>query len=107
MATHAAREERGHTSPRELRRVIGASVFGTTLEWYDFFLYGSAAALVFNQVFFPTDDPLTGTLLAFVTYAVAFVARRSGPSSSATTETRSAASRCWSSRCSSWASRRS
>jgi len=61
-----------------LRRVVGASLIGTTIEWYDFFLYGSAAALVFNRLFFPEFDPLTGTLLAFATYALGFVARPVG-----------------------------
>ncbi len=61
-----------------LRRVIMASLIGTTIEWYDFFLYGSAAALVFNRLFFPDYDPLTGTLLAFATYALGFVARPIG-----------------------------
>jgi metabolite-proton symporter len=61
-----------------VRRVVTASLVGTSLEWYDFFLYGSAAALVFNKLFFPTFDPLTGTLLAFTTYAVGFVARPIG-----------------------------
>jgi len=61
-----------------LRRVVMASLIGTTIEWYDFFLYGSAAALVFNRLFFPQFDPLTGTLLAFATYAVGFVARPVG-----------------------------
>lgn len=60
------------------RRAIGGSVIGTALEWYDFFLYGTAAALVFNTVFFPTLDPLTGTLLAFGSFAVGFVARPIG-----------------------------
>jgi metabolite-proton symporter len=55
-----------------------ASFVGTTIEWYDFFLYGTAAALVFNQLFFPTFDPLTGTLAAFGTYAVGFIARPIG-----------------------------
>jgi MFS family permease len=55
-----------------------ASLIGTTVEWYDFFLYGSAAALVFNKLFFPEFDPLTGTLLAFATYALGFVARPVG-----------------------------
>src|SRR3954449_8428488 len=63
---------------RGLRKVIGASLIGTSLEWYDFFLYGSAAALVFNKLFFPQFEPLTGTLLAFTTYAVGFVARPLG-----------------------------
>ena len=61
-----------------LARVIAASLIGTTIEWYDFFLYGSAAALVFNKLFFPSFDPLVGTLLAFATYAVGFVARPLG-----------------------------
>jgi len=55
-----------------------ASLIGTTIEWYDFFLYGSAAALIFNRLFFPSDDPLTGTFLAFGTYALGFVARPIG-----------------------------
>ncbi|MFE6388890.1 MULTISPECIES: MFS transporter [Nocardiopsis] len=59
-------------------RVVTASLIGTTIEWYDFFLYGSAAALVFNHVFFPESDPLVGTMLAFTTYAVGFVARPLG-----------------------------
>ncbi|HEY8615592.1 MFS transporter [Phenylobacterium sp.] len=66
------------TSPAALRKVVVASLIGTTIEWYDFFLYGTAAALVFNQLFFPKADPLTGTLLAFATYALGFVARPLG-----------------------------
>jgi len=66
------------TSTRSSRKVITASLIGTSLEWYDFFLYGTASALVFNQLFFPQFDPVTGTLLAFVTYAVGFVARPLG-----------------------------
>jgi metabolite-proton symporter len=53
-------------------------MIGTTIEWYDFFLYNSAAVLVFNTLFFPTSDPLTGTLLAFTTYALGFAARPVG-----------------------------
>jgi metabolite-proton symporter len=63
---------------RSAARVIVASLIGTSLEWYDFFLYGSAAALVFGKLFFPTFSPVTGTLLAFTTYAVGFVARPLG-----------------------------
>ena len=55
-----------------------ASLIGTTIEWYDFFLYGTAAALVFNRLYFPTFDPLAGTLAAFGTYTVGFVARPIG-----------------------------
>ena len=61
-----------------LRRVVMASLIGTTVEWYDFFLYGSAAALIFNKLFFPSFDPFVGTLLAFATYAVGFIARPLG-----------------------------
>ncbi|HKO84240.1 MAG TPA: MFS transporter [Actinomycetota bacterium] len=60
------------------RKVIVASLVGTSLEWYDFFLYGTASALVFNKLFFPNFDPLVGTLLAFATYAVGFIARPLG-----------------------------
>jgi len=59
-------------------RVVVASFIGTTIEWYDFFLYGTAAALVFPKLFFPTYDPLTGTMAAFGTYAVGFFARPVG-----------------------------
>ena len=62
----------------QLRQVIFASFIGTTIEWYDFFLYGTAAALVFNRLFFPTLDPLAGTLSAYGTFAVGFVARPLG-----------------------------
>ncbi|MFI1095546.1 MFS transporter [Streptomyces sp. NPDC020917] len=66
------------TRPADLRRVVAASLIGTTVEWYDYFLYGSAAALVFGKVFFPDSDPLTGTLLSFLTYAIGFAARPIG-----------------------------
>jgi metabolite-proton symporter len=59
-------------------KVVFASLVGTAVEWYDFFLYGSAAALVFGTLFFPSSDPVTGTLLAFGTYALGFVARPLG-----------------------------
>ena len=59
-------------------RVIIASLIGTSLEWYDFFIYGTAAALVFNKLFFPSFEPLVGTLLAFATFAVGFIARPVG-----------------------------
>jgi metabolite-proton symporter len=74
----AASMDREARAPSSVRRVIIASLVGTSLEWYDFFIYGTAAALVFNQLFFPSFDPLVGTLLAFTTYAVGFVARPLG-----------------------------
>ena len=61
-----------------MRRVIVASFIGTTIEWYDFFLYGTAAALVFNRLFFPTLSPLAGTLGSYATFAVGFIARPLG-----------------------------
>jgi metabolite-proton symporter len=59
-------------------RAVTASAVGTTIEWYDFFLYGVAAATVFPQTFFPQSDPFIGTLLSFSTYFVGFVARPMG-----------------------------
>ncbi|GAA0463456.1 MFS transporter [Paractinoplanes deccanensis] len=67
------------TAPKtSLVKVVFASLVGTAVEWYDFFLYGSAAALVFGTLFFPSSDPATATLLAFGTYALGFVARPLG-----------------------------
>ncbi|MGO2312009.1 MAG: MFS transporter [Brachybacterium tyrofermentans] len=66
------------TSPRDLRRTVAASVIGTIAEYYDFFIYGTASALAFNEIFFPETDPLVGTLAAFATYAVGFFARPLG-----------------------------
>src|SRR5438046_807446 len=63
---------------RHLVRAVVASAIGTSIEWYDFFLYGVAAALVFPYKFFPRSDPYTGTLLAFSTYFVGFAARPVG-----------------------------
>ena len=59
-------------------RVVGASIVGTTVEWYDFFLYGSAAALVFGPLFFPEQTPFIAVLSAFATYAIGFAARPIG-----------------------------
>lgn len=76
---------RGHRPPagaaKDRRHYITASLasmIGTTIEWYDFFIYGTAAALVFNKIFFPNIDPIVGTLAAFGTYSVGFVARPLG-----------------------------
>src|SRR3954463_12320424 len=67
------REQRAH-----LRRAVIASTIGTTIEWYDFFLYSIVTGLVFAKVFFPKSDPVTGTLEAFAVYAVGFLARPVG-----------------------------
>ena len=61
-----------------VRRVVTASLVGATIEWYDFFLYGVVAGLVLNKLYFPTGDPLISTLLAYVTFAVGFLARPFG-----------------------------
>ncbi len=62
----------------QLRRVVVASMIGATIEWYDFFLYGVVAGIVFNKLFFPASDPLVSTLLAYATFAVGFLARPLG-----------------------------
>ena len=66
------------TSTTSIRQVALASFVGTTIEWYDFFIYGTASALVFGKLFFPNYDPLMGTLASFGTYAVGFIARPIG-----------------------------
>ncbi len=63
---------------KTVKRVVTASVIGATIEWYDFFLYGVVAGLVFNKLYFPSDDPYVGTLLAYATFAVGFIARPLG-----------------------------
>ena len=66
------------TKQPSARRVLAACVVGTSLEWYDFFLYATASAVVFNTLFFPHFDPIAGTMLAFGTNAVGFAARPLG-----------------------------
>ena len=61
-----------------LRKAVIASTIGTAIEWYDFFLYGTAAGLIFGKLFFPNSDPLTATLAAFGTYVIGFVGRPIG-----------------------------
>ncbi len=63
---------------RQLRRAVIASTIGTTIEWYDFFIYGTVTGLVFAKLYFPQSDPLVGTLQAFAIYAVGFIARPIG-----------------------------
>ncbi|HEY1746443.1 MAG TPA: MFS transporter [Xanthobacteraceae bacterium] len=62
----------------QLRRAVIASTIGTTIEWYDFFIYGTAAGLVFGKLFFPHESAVAGTLAAFGTYFVGFAARPVG-----------------------------
>lgn len=69
----------GSSPNKSSHRLAGiSSMVGTTIEWYDFFIYGAAAALIFNKLFFPNLDPLTGVLAAFATYAVGFIGRPLG-----------------------------
>ena len=67
----------GHCQ-QNLRRVVISSLIGAVIEWYDFFLYGVVAGIVFNKIYFPDFDPTVGTVLAFATFAVGFVARPLG-----------------------------
>jgi len=76
LVTHANMSEADHTA--QLRKAVVASTIGTAIEWYDFFLYGTAAGLVFGKLYFPNEDPLTATLAAFGTYFIGFVGRPIG-----------------------------
>ena len=66
------------TDPRVIRKVVTSALIGATIEWYDFFLYGVVAGIVFSKLYFPSDDPLISTLLAYTTFAVGFVTRPLG-----------------------------
>jgi len=74
--TYQALPEVEHSA--QLRKAIVASTIGTAIEWYDFFLYGTAAGLVFGKLFFPNQNPLSATLLAFGTYFIGFASRPLG-----------------------------
>ncbi len=73
---YGAMSEADHSA--QLRKAVIASTIGTTIEWYDFFLYGTAAGLIFGKLYFPNSDPLTATLAAFGTYFIGFVGRPIG-----------------------------
>jgi metabolite-proton symporter len=76
VTTYGQLPEAEHSA--QLRRAVVASTIGTSIEWYDFFLYGTAAGLVFGKLFFPHEDPYSATLLAFGTYFIGFAARPVG-----------------------------
>lgn len=81
MTVTAHRVDEQPQTPDEkktVRTAVLASVVGTTIEWYDFFLYATAASLVFNHAFFPDQSSFVGTMLAFATFAVGFVVRPIG-----------------------------
>lgn len=63
---------------KRLRKVAAATIFGSMLEWYDFYLYATMAAIVFSKIFFDNSDPKTATLMAFSTFAIGFIARPFG-----------------------------
>lgn len=66
------------SQPKPSTRVLLASLIGSSIEWFDYFLYGTVAALVFNQLFFPAEDPTVGTMLAFASFALSFFIRPFG-----------------------------
>jgi MFS family permease len=74
--TYGSMSESDHSA--QLRKAVIAATIGTTIEWYDFFIYGTAAGLVFGKLYFPNSDPLTATLAAFGTYFIGFVGRPIG-----------------------------
>jgi MFS family permease len=75
-STYSSLPEAEHNA--QLRKAVIASTVGTAIEWYDFFLYGTAAGLVFGKLYFPNENPLSATLLAFGTYFIGFVGRPIG-----------------------------
>jgi hypothetical protein len=75
MATTTAGRLTDSEHSAQLRKAVIAATIGTTIEWYDFFLYGTAAGLVFGKLYFPNQEPLAATLAAFGTYFVGFAAR--------------------------------
>lgn len=75
----AAQEAAGTAEhSRQIRKAALASTVGTTIEWYDYFLYGTASALVFSKLFFPNFSPAAGTLAAFATFGITFLVRPLG-----------------------------
>jgi metabolite-proton symporter len=75
-ATYGGLSSSEHSA--QLRKAVVASTIGTTIEWYDFFIYGTAAGLIFGKLYFPNEDPLTATLAAFGTYFIGFIGRPIG-----------------------------
>jgi metabolite-proton symporter len=78
VSTTSDRMLSGSEHAAQLRKAVIAATIGTTIEWYDFFIYGTAAGLVFGKLYFPNQDPLSATLAAFGTYFIGFVGRPIG-----------------------------
>ena len=66
------------TQSKQARTVLAAGLLGSSIEWYEFYIYGTAATLVFSKLFFPSFDPLVATMLSLSTFAVGFIARPIG-----------------------------
>src|SRR5580693_5987450 len=99
MATTSNFSDSEKAHRKNLLRAVVASTIGTSIEWYDFFLYSTVTGLVFAKEFFPKSDPLVGTLQAFLIYAVGFVARPVGAAIFGHTATGWGGKRPWSRRC--------
>ncbi|MCX5498800.1 hypothetical protein OG887_05215 [Streptomyces sp. NBC_00053] len=95
-----AAEARGTRASSQARRAGLASFVGTTIEWYDFYIYGTASALVFGKLFFPDVSPAAGVLASFATFWVGFLARPIGGIVFGHLATAWAARAPWSPRCS-------
>jgi MFS transporter, MHS family, shikimate and dehydroshikimate transport protein len=78
IVEHVSLAESPADKATEMTRIVASSAIGTAVEWYDFLIYGTASALVFNKLFFPLSDPALGTIAAFGTYGVGFLARPLG-----------------------------
>ena len=90
-----ARPEAATVSEADRRRALFGSAVGSTIEWYDYFLYGTMSSIVFGKLFFPSSDPVTSQLLALASFALAFLIRPIGGIVFAHVGTASAARRRW------------
>jgi len=76
MSTYVAAQ--GSERLQSVKTIAFASLIGTAIEWYDFFIYGTLSAIVFSKLFFPAGDPIVSVMLAYVTFAVGFIVRPIG-----------------------------
>jgi len=76
IATYGTMSASDHST--QMRKAVIASTIGTAIEWYDFYIYGTAAGLIFGKLYFPNEDPLTATLAAFGTSFIGFIGRPVG-----------------------------
>ena len=78
VETSSTAAETPQQTKKRLRKVAAATIFGSMLEWYDFYLYATMAAIVFSKIFFDNSNPKSATLMAFSTFAIGFIARPFG-----------------------------